>query len=102
GKAVAFAALGFPAGEAVVPLVAVAALALTDWRTVWAVASLAFPVVVLPVALWLLTAAQRRATIAPDAPPPSGARPAAAAPLDRRFALLLPAVAVPGLVITGI
>lgn len=40
GKALAIAGLGFAVGEAVLPIVFVAALAIVDWRMLWGVAAL--------------------------------------------------------------
>ncbi len=49
GRAVAIAALGAPAGEAVLPLAAVAAIGLFGWREAWIAAAALLAVLALPV-----------------------------------------------------
>ena len=53
GRAVAIAALGFPAGEAVLPLLAVTLTALVGWRMTWIAAAFALAVLA-PVLMALL------------------------------------------------
>lgn len=53
GRALSIASTGFAAGEALLPLVFVAALSAVDWRLLWLVAAL-IPLVVLPVVVRLL------------------------------------------------
>jgi MFS family permease len=54
GRAIAIATMGFPAGEAVFPLLGAVALAAFGWRGGWLLASLVCILVVLPLAPILL------------------------------------------------
>ena len=54
GKATAMAAMGFAAGEAVLPLIAVMAIAAVGWRWSYAGVALIVLVLILPTSLWLL------------------------------------------------
>ena len=54
GRAVAMAGLGFPAGEAVLPLIAVTLIGLLGWRLTWVAAAIALLVVAVPVLIALL------------------------------------------------
>ncbi|EDP64013.1 major facilitator superfamily MFS_1 [alpha proteobacterium BAL199] len=60
GKAVSLATLGFPAGEALWPIVAVAAIAAFGWRQSYGGAAVIAAVLILPVALLLLASHGRR------------------------------------------
>lgn len=53
GRAVAFAGLGFAAGEALLPITAASLLAVFDWRTLWLFAALAL-LALMPVLFGLL------------------------------------------------
>lgn len=53
-KAVSLAGLGFPLGEALLPVVLVAVIALVGWRFTWAILALVAVAGFLPLALWLL------------------------------------------------
>ena len=54
GRAVSIAALGFPASEAVLPIVAVEVIEAFGWRMAWTAAAVALVVVPLPLFLLLL------------------------------------------------
>ncbi|MEM1385489.1 MAG: MFS transporter [Pseudomonadota bacterium] len=54
GQAVAFAGLGFSTGEALIPILAVAAAGFLGWRGVWLMAAAILLCLCLPVFLWLL------------------------------------------------
>lgn len=54
GKAIAVASLGFPAGEACFPLLAVTATAVLGWRQTWWAIAAVLAVLVVPLVLWLL------------------------------------------------
>lgn len=62
GRSVSLAALGFPAGEALWPAVAVALIAVIGWRWTYAGAALLAVVVYLPLAMVLLASHGRRHT----------------------------------------
>lgn len=54
GRAVAIATLGFPVGEAVLPLVAVAAIGLIGWRLTWVAGAMALLALPIPLLIMLL------------------------------------------------
>jgi MFS family permease len=54
GKAVAIVSLGYPAGRAVLPVVAVALIAFVGWRETYAIAGFIALVLLLPAVFWLL------------------------------------------------
>ncbi len=58
GRALAVASFGYPAGEALAPLAAIALIAALGWRETWALAGLALALVFVP-ALWLLLSRDR-------------------------------------------
>ena len=70
GKAVAIVSLGFPAGRAVLPVAAVALIALLGWRTTYLMAGIATAVLLIPAVLWLLRnpgrAAEKPSPATPD------------------------------------
>ena len=108
GKAVSVAALGFPAGEAVFPLMGVGLIAWLGWRDSWQMSSLLI-VVLLPAALlWLLRGHGARhqaylaARQAADENRGGGDRTVGQVLRDWRFHLAMTAFAGPSFVITGI
>ncbi len=128
GKAVAFGSYGFPVGEALFPVVGVAAIAAFGWRDTWYGLSAIYLVVMLPIAMLLLRghgaryeAYQRdldesEAVDVPVKPIPS----APTAPLegkarmpsrhwrrrevlrDLRFYIFLPGLLAPSFIVTGL
>jgi len=54
GKAISIAFLGYPAGEAVLPLAVVALMVGVGWRQSWVVTGAVLAVMLVPLALWLL------------------------------------------------
>ena len=54
GRAIGFSTIGYAAGEAVLPFVAVTAIALVGWRWTYAVAAGLLAFAVIPAAMWLL------------------------------------------------
>ena len=54
GKAISMANLGFPAGQAIFPVIGVGLAAAIGWRETWFVLALILAVVVTPLLLWLL------------------------------------------------
>ena len=54
GRALSIAALGFPAGEAVLPFTAVALIAAIGWRSTWVVAAAVLICLALPLCVLLL------------------------------------------------
>ena len=118
GTALSIAALGHPTGEALLPTVMVAALALLGWRTAWSVCAGVLILAVLPALILLLRHDPgETVTPAPSTPlssevsseAPSKAHPVAARDWtqgevlrDPRFYLLLPALLAPGFINTGV
>lgn len=60
GLSVAVAGLGFPLGQAVLPVIAVIMMSGFAWQTGWLMAAAALLVIALPVVLWLLKGQQTR------------------------------------------
>jgi MFS family permease len=54
GKAISMANLGFPAGQAIFPVIGVALAAAIGWRETWFVLAFILAVLVMPFLLWLL------------------------------------------------
>jgi sugar phosphate permease len=110
GTALSIAALGHPTGEALLPTVMVAALALLGWRTAWSVCAGVLILAVLPVLILLLRHHPGEAsTPAPSSPVTTDDRPVASRDWTRaevlrapRFYLLLPALLAPGFINTGV
>ena len=69
GKAVAIVSLGFPAGRAVLPVAAVALMAVIGWRYTYAAAGILMAILLVPAVIWLL----RRPARVPSAAPASTA-----------------------------
>lgn len=108
GKAISLAAMGHPAGEAVLPLVTVGVIALLGWRTTWLALGLVLAVVMLPMVLFLLKGHAERhrgyvaAQAAREASP--GARDWSLSEVvrDPRFALIVPGLLAPPFIVTGV
>lgn len=106
GRAVAIAALGFPAGEAVLPLLAVALIGLVGWRGAWLGAAAALALISIPVLIALLRR-ERRPSGEPagsDAARHTASRDWTRGEVLRSpmFYALLPGVLAAPLVITGL
>ncbi len=110
GKAIALASLGYAAGEAILPLLAVLAIAAIGWRATYGVTAALVALCLPALLIWLL---QRRE--APqnsiEAQPRRQDLPAAPAPRSRSrgevlrhgsFCLLLPAVLAPSCITTAL
>jgi MFS family permease len=120
GKAMSIAALGFPLGEAAVPLITVMAINALGWRQTWLTLAAVLAAVLIPLSLWLLRGHTRRHAqymerLAAELSPGSGRASHAGAEeaesrqwarrdvlRDRRFYLILPAVIAPAFIVTGI
>lgn len=61
GRAISIAALGHPAAQAVLPLLAVASISFFGWRATWGLGAVFLIGVALPLLLWLLGAEPRQA-----------------------------------------
>lgn len=107
GRAIAIAALGLPASEGLLPLIAVAAVGLVGWRQTWVAAALFLLLAAAPVT-WILLRSERQPAAA--AGPGNEAR---GVPQQRQwtraevlqspvFYAVLAAVVAPAFVITAI
>ena len=127
GKAMSIAGLGFPLGEAVLPILTVIAIGALGWRETWLVVGLFSAVVALPGTRMLLKGhddrerqlRERLAAHAGETPSESSTpRPGRSddpdgrasdarqwtlreVMRDPRFALILPSVVAPGFIVTG-
>lgn len=110
GLSVAVAGLGFPLGQAVLPVAAVMLMGGFAWRTGWLLAAAALLTIALPVVLWLLkgqqtrhrswqqeeTAAQQKTAVSPRHQRRKDVL------VDWRFYAMLPALIVGPFWITGV
>ncbi len=107
GRAISVAALGFPAGEAIFPILAVTLMAWLGWRWTWVVAAAALLLLAIPLVVQLL-----RREPAPAKPADSDRTAAATAPVrdwtrrevlrDPFFYGLLPGILAPSFILTGV
>ena len=109
GKAISLGSVGFAAGEAVLPFVAVLAIAAVGWRPTYAAAGVVMLVVVVPVALWLLKGHGERnqrhleALASPAFEQAAGRQWTRTEVLrDPRFYVLLVGIEAPPLIVTGL
>jgi MFS family permease len=124
GKALSIATLGFPLGEAVLPLAVAGFLAVAGWRLGWVVVAIVVMGMVLPLVLRMLRAAGveldprridaggglppdpgRKVTEAdgpPETPPTTDEWSAGRVLRDPRFWLLVPAALLPPFWATGL
>ncbi|MGI9435927.1 MAG: MFS transporter [Geminicoccaceae bacterium] len=119
GKALGIASMGMAVGEALLPILAVIAIATLGWRQTYGSAGLVILLILLPTALWLLRDHGKRhqhylstsgATPLPAQPhlptqpprPPINDRTRAQMLRDPRFYLLLPAFLAPSFIMTAL
>jgi len=109
GRAIALASLGFAAGEAALPLLAVTMMGVLGWRQTWGAAAATLAVVWIPSILWLLRGhAARHAALAHSRAntetPGAALRQWSRREVlrDGRFFLVLPALFAPSFMITGL
>lgn len=110
GRAIGLASIGFPAGEALLPICAVSLIAWIGWRQSWQLIAVIVAVLMIPALLWCLKghaarhAAITAAATAAQATAPNTSRPAASRLMiaDRRFLLCLPTAMASPFVITGL
>ena len=113
GRAVSIAALGFPGGQALFPVMSVMVreLAAIPWREVWIYSAIALVLLLPPLLIWLLRGhgARHQALLART----GGIRDRALGAIsgqwtrlevlrDRRFLLAMPAMLAPAFIITGL
>ncbi len=106
GKAVAIVSLGFPAGRAVLPALAVALIAAIGWRYTYAAAGVVAAIVLLPAAIWLLRGPRRRSEPSPAnvAAPEDGDRSLTLRQVLTHpfFWLILPGTVAPSIIETAL
>jgi MFS family permease len=113
GKALSVAGLGYPAGEAILPSLVVAALASLGWRQTWYAVAISVAFVLVPLVIVLLRghAERHAAHLAEIAERGKDSAHQLRAGRqwtrrevvkDLRFYLYLPAVMAPGFIVTGI
>lgn len=121
GKAIGLASLGYPAGEATLPILGVALIALIGWRMSWLVVAGVLLVTLIPMVFWLLIGHgdRHRAHVAElhDAEAESASLKQAKAMTgkargrqwkrgevlrDPRFYFILPAALSPAFIVTGL
>jgi MFS family permease len=103
GKAIAVATLGHPAGEAMLPIAAVSAIAALGWRNVWLGAA-ALLLLALPLLFRLLAGVQAAEPLTTTSTSDPSARSHTRAEMlrDRRFYLMVPALLGPSFIVTGL
>lgn len=105
GKALSIASLGYPMGEAVLPLIITALIPLLSWRGAWGGISLVIGVLLIPFVLHILG---EKVSAIPQANSPSDDDSNTETGnyemvlTDKRFYLLLPAVLLPAFWVTGL
>jgi MFS family permease len=104
GKALGVASLGYPLGEAVLPLVCTLGLQFLPWTAVWQVVSAGAIVLILPLALGLLSNADGQTEVAAPAPEAAPARPLGENTFGRDLNtyLAMPALLTPPFVFTAL
>lgn len=119
GKAISIASLGYAAGEAALPLIAVSTIAAIGWRQTWLAIAGVIALAIVPLVLWLLRGHEHRhARYLSDVESDkaeletSTAAHVAVSPVrhwtrgetvrDWRFYLLLPAALMPAFIVTGV
>lgn len=105
GKAIAFATLGHPVGEAVLPILAVSAAAMLGWRNIWFGAAV-LSGLALPVLFRFMADARQMGAVASGLAVGTGtavrSHTRAEMLRDRRFHLMVPALVGPSFIITGL
>ncbi len=107
GRALGLAFLGYPAGEALFPLLMALLLGRFTWRWVWVGIAAAVVLIGIPVVLWMGTGLRRHGLATLSVQAPSAERPQdrswtrAEVLRDARFYALLPGVMTAPFVITG-
>ncbi len=100
GRALGLAGLGYPLGEALLPIAFAALLLWVEWRTAWLAVAVAIAGVILPVALYLLRGGEPE-----ESPPPAAgerAETGGAYWRDRRFWFVMPAALAAPFLFTGL
>ena len=108
GRALSIATLGFPFGEALLPVLVAFLLTFCTWREIWTGASVGMIIIMLPVLLWLAYLVRERGLDRPRndvfGPEGSGRLSWTRGQVlrDPRFYGLLPGLLAPPFIITGV
>jgi len=106
GKALSIANLGYPLGEAVLPLVVTAMIPLLTWRGAWGGISLGIGLLLIPFLLKILSDTNQSPVVKHSKDKQNEETPDVGAYsmvfTDKRFYLLLPAVLLPAFWVTGL
>ena len=108
GRAISIATLGYPVGEALLPILVATFLTLMTWREIWAYASLIMLIILLPAMLWsshLLRSCnldQHHEFLPEKKNRELKSWTRAQVLRDQRFYMLLPGLLAPPFIITGI
>lgn len=108
GKAISIAGVGYPAGEALLPFIAVSLIATMGWREMWSAIGILLAVGLVPLMLWLLRGhKERHRQLEQELSASTEAREAGHrwsrrhVLRDPRFYVLLPTYLAPAFVTTG-
>ncbi|MBN2732588.1 MAG: MFS transporter [Balneolaceae bacterium] len=104
GKALSIASLGFPFGEAILPLIITALIPLMGWRGAWGSISIAVGVLLIPF-VYKILGGKMDAHTTPDPEEAEASNDAEHYQMvltDKRFYLLLPTVLLPAFWVTGL
>lgn len=101
GRALALASLGYPLGEALLPITFAGLLAVLDWRTVWWVVVLVSVAMVVPVRSLACGYENRGEMDSPGEGTNQGGRCIRQVLSDSRFYLLLPPILLAPFLLTG-
>ena len=108
GRAISIATLGYPVGEALLPILVATFLTLMTWREIWTYASLIMLIILLPAMLWsshLLRSCnldQHHELLPEKKNRELKSWTRAQVLRDQRFYMLLPGLLAPPFIITGI
>ena len=103
GRAVAIASLGHPIGEAALPLLVVALLAIMSWRDLWVGAAAILILAALPMTIWLLQGhGARDAALGARGAERESDATLSQALRDGAFWLRMPALLAPSFISTGL
>ncbi len=107
GRALGLVFLGYPAGEALFPMLMALLLGQFTWRWIWVGIAIAVVLILMPVMLWMGREMRRHGLVEMPAPSPCAERPQdrswtrAQVLRDPRFYGLLPGLLAAPFVITG-
>lgn len=104
GKALGVAGLGYPLGEAVLPLACAVALQYLPWSAVWQIVSAGAIILILPLALGLLSNVNVQSEVSASAPTTGAPQPLGATTFGRDLTtyLALPVMLTPPFIFTGL